>query len=129
MLSDTSLLTFGCIACAWMMLSYALESRSPYWTLGFAAGCAMTSIYSGLSAVWPICCIEGFWSFVALNHFVQRMRKAGKLDQALATASAAKSEPQTATLTAAELAPVSASATISSPVASSDHDRAVCVIV
>ena len=63
------LTVFGSIAVTVMMISYGLEKRSRWWVLAFAAGCAATSAYSGLTGVYPITVVEGVWALVALRRF------------------------------------------------------------
>lgn len=65
---------FGSIAVAIMFLSYWVESRSKWFVLVFAGGCAATSAYSGLVEAYPVTVIEALWALVALRRFVQRNR-------------------------------------------------------
>ena len=65
---------FGSIAVSIMFLSYWLEHRSKWMVLIFAAGSALTSLYSGLAEVYPITVIEALWSAVALQRFVRLHR-------------------------------------------------------
>ena len=66
---------FGSIAVSIMFLSYWLEQRSKWMVLAFAAGSALTSLYSGLAGVYPITVIEALWAAVALQRFVKRHRE------------------------------------------------------
>ena len=68
---------FGSIAVAIMFLSYWLEGRSKWMVLLFAGGCALTSVYSGLVAAYPITVIEAMWALVALRRFLLRYREEG----------------------------------------------------
>ena len=71
----TMLITvFGSIAVGIMLLSYWLESRSRWFVLVFAVASAMTSVYSGLVAAYPITVIEALWAVVALRRFALRSR-------------------------------------------------------
>lgn len=63
---------FGSIAVSIMFLSYWLEHRSKWMVLVFAAGSALTSLYSGIAGVYPITVIEALWAAVALQRFVKR---------------------------------------------------------
>jgi hypothetical protein len=63
---------FGSVAVAIMFLSYALESRSKWMVLAFAAGSAATAAYSALAAVYPITVIEGLWALAAVERFWER---------------------------------------------------------
>ena len=48
-----ALTAFGLFAVTAMMVSYALESRSRWYILGFAAACVLGSIYGFLQGAWP----------------------------------------------------------------------------
>jgi hypothetical protein len=37
--------------------------------LGFACGCALSSVYGFLSGTWPFGVVEAIWAGVALNRF------------------------------------------------------------
>ena len=69
------LTVFGSVAVTIMLLSYWLERRSKWMVLLFAAGSALTSVYSGLAAVYPITVIEALWAAVALQRFAQRLQR------------------------------------------------------
>ncbi|MBO9713117.1 hypothetical protein [Sphingomonas sp.] len=60
---------FGLFAVSAMLLCYALEARSPWWILGFAAACALGSVYGFLQGAWPFGLVEGVWSLVALRRW------------------------------------------------------------
>jgi hypothetical protein len=62
-----SLTLFGLFAVTAMLVFYALESRSNWFTLGFAASCALGSAYGFLQGAWPFGLVEGIWTFVALR--------------------------------------------------------------
>ena len=66
---------FGVIAVSIMFLSSWTEERSKWLVLVFAIGSGMTSLYSGIEGVYPITVIEGLWSLVALQRFVQRHKR------------------------------------------------------
>ena len=68
------LTVFGSIAVSIMFLSYWLEHRSKWMVLIFAAGSALTALYSGLAAVYPITVIEAMWAAVAVQRFVRLHR-------------------------------------------------------
>jgi hypothetical protein len=68
------LTVFGSIVVAIMMTSYWLEPRSRWYVLVFALASAGTSVYSGLSEVYPITVIEAIWAAVALQRFMARSR-------------------------------------------------------
>jgi hypothetical protein len=49
--------------------SYALEDRSRWFVLAFAAACALGSIYGFLQGAWPFGLVEAIWAMVALRRF------------------------------------------------------------
>ena len=61
----TALTAFGLVAVSLMLLCYALESRSPWFVLGFAFACVLGSVYGFLQGAWPFGIVEGIWSLVA----------------------------------------------------------------
>ncbi len=67
-----ALTAFGLFAVSAMLLCYALEDRSPWWILGFAAACLLGSIYGFLQGAWPFGAVEGVWSLVAVRRWLQR---------------------------------------------------------
>ena len=58
---------FGLAAVGFTALCYMLEHRAPIWTLGFAAGCVLSSIYGFLQGAWPFGVIEIVWTLAALH--------------------------------------------------------------
>jgi hypothetical protein len=60
------LIGFGLFAVTAMLVCYALERKSPWFILGFAAACALGSVYGFLQSAWPFGVIEAIWSLVAL---------------------------------------------------------------
>jgi membrane-bound metal-dependent hydrolase YbcI (DUF457 family) len=61
---------FGVAALTFMMLMYALESRHRGFTLAFAGGCVLASLYGFLSGAWPFGVVEAIWAIVALRRYV-----------------------------------------------------------
>ena len=61
------LMLFGVIAVTLMMIFYALEARSLWWTLAFSVSCLSTSIYGFLAGTWPFGVIEFIWCLLALR--------------------------------------------------------------
>ncbi len=61
------LTAFGLVAVTAMLVTYALEARSPWFTLAFAAACVLGSTYGFLQGAWPFGLVEGVWAVVALN--------------------------------------------------------------
>ena len=67
-----ALTAFGLVAVTAMMICYALEPRSPWFILGFAAACALGSIYGFLQGAWPFGVVEVVWALVALRRWIKR---------------------------------------------------------
>lgn len=70
---------FGLTAVTAMLLFYALEDRSHWYVLAFAAACALASIYGFLQGAWPFGVVEAIWAAVAVHRWRKRMavRRAG----------------------------------------------------
>lgn len=64
----------GWFASVAMLLSYALEERSHWFTLSFAASCALASAYGLLQGAWPVGLTEAVWTLVAGSKWVARYR-------------------------------------------------------
>ena len=60
-----ALTAFGLIAVTAMLVCYALEPRSSWWTLGFAGACLLGSAYGFLQGAWPFGLVEAVWALVA----------------------------------------------------------------
>ena len=60
---------FGLLAVTAMLVCYALEHRSPWYVLAFAASCAMGSAYGFLQGAWPFGLVEAVWSLVAVRRW------------------------------------------------------------
>jgi len=56
---------FGLFAVTAMLVTYALEARSRWFILAFAAACMLGSIYGFLQGAWPFGVVEAVWSCVA----------------------------------------------------------------
>jgi hypothetical protein len=63
---------FGLFAVSAMLVTYALEHRSPWFVLAFAVACALASAYGFLQGAWPFGVVEGVWTVVALRRFMLR---------------------------------------------------------
>ena len=63
---------FGLFAVMAMLVSYALEDRSLWFILAFAASCALGSIYGFLQGAWPFGLVEAIWAVVALRRWSVR---------------------------------------------------------
>jgi hypothetical protein len=66
------LTAFGLLAVTLMLVTYALEERSRWATLGFAFACALGSIYGFLQGAWPFGIVEAIWAMVALGKWFRR---------------------------------------------------------
>ncbi len=60
---------FGLVAVTAMLVSYALERRSPWFILAFAGSCALGSAYGFLQGAWPFGIVEAIWTVVALQRW------------------------------------------------------------
>jgi hypothetical protein len=67
-----ALTTFGLSAVAAMLITYALEERSPYFVLAFALACWAAAVYAWLAGTWPFTVVEAIWGAVALRRFMRR---------------------------------------------------------
>ena len=63
------LTVFGLIAVTLMLVFYALEKRSRWYTLAFAAACVLGSVYGFLQGAWPFGLVEAVWSLVAVRRW------------------------------------------------------------
>jgi hypothetical protein len=60
---------FGLFAVTPMLVCYALEDRSRWFILAFAAACALASVYGFLQGAWPFGVVEAIWAAVALRRW------------------------------------------------------------
>jgi len=67
-----SLDLFGLFAVTVMLVFYALEDKSPWFILAFAAACGLASIYGFLQGAWPFGLVELVWSGVAVRRWLTR---------------------------------------------------------
>ena len=65
---------FGLFAVTLMLVCYALEDRSRWFILAFAAACALGSIYGFLQGAWPFGLVEAVWAGIALRRWSVRRR-------------------------------------------------------
>ncbi len=68
------LTAFGLFAVSAMVVFYALEDRSRWYTFAFALACVLASAYGFLADAWPFGVVEIVWALVALR----RWQKAGR---------------------------------------------------
>ena len=68
--ADMNMLTaFGLVAVTLMLVFYALERRSRWYTLAFAGACILGSAYGFLQGAWPFGLVEGVWSIIAVRRW------------------------------------------------------------
>jgi hypothetical protein len=72
----SALSLFGLAAVTAMLIFYAVEDRSPWFVLAFAAACALGSAYGFLQGAWPFGLVEAVWACVAVYRWRMRMLKA-----------------------------------------------------
>jgi hypothetical protein len=65
---------YGLLAVTAMLVCYAFEPRSRWWTLGFGFACVLGSIYGFLQGAWPFGVVEAVWAVVAFRRFWTRRR-------------------------------------------------------
>ena len=63
------LTAFGLVAVTAMLVTYALENRSHWFTLAFAAACVLGSLYGFLQGAWPFGLVEAIWAIVAVHRW------------------------------------------------------------
>ena len=68
-MSMDRLTVFGLFAVTAMLVAYALEHRSRWFILAFAAGCVLASVYGFLQGAWPFGVVEAVWSVVAVRRW------------------------------------------------------------
>jgi len=71
-LNMDTLTIFGLFAVFAMLVCYAFEVRSYWWTLGFSLACLLGSIYGFLQGAWPFGLVEGVWAVVAVRRWWQQ---------------------------------------------------------
>jgi hypothetical protein len=64
---------FGLFAVTAMLVAYAFEDRSSWFTFGFALACGCGSIYGFLQGAWPFGVVEFVWALVALAKWRKRV--------------------------------------------------------
>ena len=70
----TFLSLFGLFAVTFMLVTYALESKSHWYILAFAFACALGSTYGFLQGAWPFGLVEAVWSGVAVRRWWVRRK-------------------------------------------------------
>jgi hypothetical protein len=66
---------FGLFAVTAMLVTYALEKRSPWFVLAFAGSCLLGSAYGFLQGAWPFGLVEAVWAIVAARRWWKRAAK------------------------------------------------------
>jgi hypothetical protein len=66
---------FGAVAVSAMLVFYALEARSAWFVLAFAAACLASSSYGFLQGAWPFGIVELIWSGIAVRRWQVRRRE------------------------------------------------------
>ena len=69
----TPLSAFGLFAVTVMLVTYAFEEKSRWFTLAFAASCALGAVYGFLQGAWPFGIVEAIWTLVALKRWRTRL--------------------------------------------------------
>ncbi|MGO9401583.1 MAG: hypothetical protein ACLP19_27635 [Xanthobacteraceae bacterium] len=64
------LTAFGLFAVSAMLVTYAFESRSHWFSLAFAGACLLGSVYGFLQGAWPFGVVEGIWAAVAFRKWL-----------------------------------------------------------
>ena len=62
---------FGLFPVTAMLVTYALEKRSPWFILAFAGSCVLGSTYGFLQGAWPFGLVEAVWAVVAARRWWQ----------------------------------------------------------
>ncbi|HMK90011.1 MAG TPA: hypothetical protein VK446_10330 [Methylocystis sp.] len=73
-----ALTLFGLFSVSAMLIAYALEERSPWFTLAFASACGLGSAYGFLQGAWPFGLVEAVWALVALRKWRNRLAETGQ---------------------------------------------------
>jgi len=66
------LTAFGLVSVGAMLVAYALERRSHWYTLVFAGGCALAAAYAFLSDAWLFGILETIWYLIAMRRWVEQ---------------------------------------------------------
>lgn len=73
-----ALTLFGVVAVSIMVVCYALEGKSHWYTLGMSACCVAASVYGFLAGTWPFGILEGVWAVIALYKWLDRRPRASR---------------------------------------------------
>ena len=64
-----ALTLFGVAALSVMLMCYALERRSLWFTLGMAVACVAAAVYGFLQGAWPFGVVEVIWGGIAFRRW------------------------------------------------------------
>ena len=67
-----ALTLFGVVAVSIMVLCYALERKSHWYTLGMSVCCVAASVYAFLAGTWPFGVLEALWAGIAFFKWRRR---------------------------------------------------------
>lgn len=67
---------FGTAAAALLVVTYALEARSAWYVLGFAAACIGVASYAVATDAWLFAALEALWALIALRRWRLRLAAA-----------------------------------------------------
>jgi hypothetical protein len=70
----SGLTLFGLFAVTAMLVTYALEKKSTWFILAFAASCLLGSAYGFLQGAWPFGLVEAVWAIVAVLRWWKALR-------------------------------------------------------
>lgn len=62
---------FGLFAVTFMLICYALEDRSHWYTFALGIGCILGSVYGFLQGAWPFGVVEAIWTVVAFHKWMK----------------------------------------------------------
>ncbi|QDU61592.1 hypothetical protein Pan216_24530 [Planctomycetes bacterium Pan216] len=68
---------FGFVSVSFMVLFYALESRSAWFVFAFGCTCVSSAIYAALIGSWPFAAVETIWSVVAFTRWYRAWTSKG----------------------------------------------------
>src|SRR5947208_3299718 len=94
-----ALTLFGVVALTVMLICYALERRSPWFTFGMAVSCLGAAVYGFLQGAWPFGVLEVIWAVIAFMRW-RSDRAARESPMAVRTSSSARGRISVASIRA-----------------------------